>query len=130
MSFDTDPATFFASNQDVPLQHEFANVLEPDGRNVQGQVVLASQLVDHSGGGEGFHHLAPQPAVLREVLEEDRKDLVRINERSVPVNGAQAVGIPVRGQTSVTAATDHGAAKVTDVRLNGFGVKAREQRIV
>ena len=61
--------------------------------------------------------------------DEKREDLVRVDERAVAVDGADAVAIAVGAQASVVIASEHSLLKWRDVRRNGLRVDAAEARI-
>jgi len=60
---------------------------------------------------------------------EQRENLVRIHERAIAVNRADAVAIAVSGQSRVEFPFNNGLAQCADVRLNRFGMDAAETQI-
>ena len=58
------------------------------------------------------------------------ENLVRIDELARAVNGADAVGIAVRGKAGVEIAFHHRAAQALHVRFDGLRIQAGEKRIV
>src|SRR5260370_17353453 len=89
-----DAAAFFAANQNVLFEHQLANVLESNRRLMELSPEFCGELVNQLGNGECFCDVSRQVASSREMPDEQRKDLMRIHERSVPVNAADAVPIP------------------------------------
>ena len=64
-----------------------------------------------------------------QVPQQNRKNLVRRDERAVAVHRADAVAVAIRAQPGVILAGEHRAAQRLDVRLDGLGIDAAKQRI-
>ena len=124
-----DAAGFFAAQQDVAFQHQFADVLEADGHFVNAAAEARGDLVEQLGGGKCLGHVAGQFARAGQMPEQDGEDLVRRDERAVAIHGADAVAVAVGGKAGVVAARAHRVAQRFDVRLDRLGIDAAEQRI-
>src|SRR5580704_14139300 len=61
--------------------------------------------------------------------EQNREYLVWRDESAVAVHGADAVGVSVKSKPGVEMAFAQSLAQRFDVRLDGFGIHAAEQRI-
>src|ERR1700691_2441780 len=61
--------------------------------------------------------------------EQNREYLVWRDERAVAVHGADAVGISVKSKSRVKTAFAQSLTQRFDVRLDGLGIHASEQRI-
>ena len=124
-----DAAAFFAADQDVLLEHELADVFEADGDFVELAAEFGGELVDELGDGESFGDVAGEIAGSGEVPDEQGENLVRIDERAVAIDGADAVAVAVGAEAGVVFSGAHGLAQRVDVRLDGFGMDAAEARI-
>src|SRR6266481_9260713 len=124
-----DAAAFFAANQNVLFEHQLANVLESNRRLMELSPELCGELVNQLGNGECLCDVSRQFASSREMPDEQRKNLMGVDERAVAVNGADAVAISIGAQASVVFSGKHGLPQRFDVRLNRFGMDAAEARI-
>src|SRR5579885_3237577 len=88
-----DAAAFFAAKQNILLEHELADVLEADRHLVEFAAELGRELVNKLSDGEGFGNVAGQVTRSSEVPNEERENLVRIDEGPGSVNRADAIGI-------------------------------------
>src|SRR5580704_3788778 len=129
VQFGSDAPAFFAAKEDVAFQHAVADVFEANGSFPDLAVELRSDLVDHFCGGKSFCHRAFEFARAGEMPQQDRENLVRVDERAVAVHRADAVGIAIQREASVELAFDHGALQRGDVRFNRLGIYATEKRI-
>src|SRR5207253_7649864 len=110
-------------------EHELANVFEADGHFVKFASEFCGQLVDELRDGKSFCDIAGQAAGSCEVPHEQRKNLVRIDERAVAVDGTDAVAIPVSAESGVVFSRANGLAQRFDVRLDWLRMHAAETRI-
>src|SRR3984957_10990125 len=129
IQFSADAAAFFAAEKNVGFEHAVADVFETDGGFPDFAAEFGGDLVDHFGGGESFGDVAGEVARAGQMPEQDGENLVRGDEGAVAVDGADAVGVAIEAETSVVFAIDDGAAQGGDVRFDGFGIHAAEQRI-
>jgi hypothetical protein len=64
-----------------------------------------------------------------EMPDEERENLMRIDEGAVAIDGADAVAVAVGAKADVIFAGEDGFAERVDVRLDGFGMSAAEKRV-
>src|SRR5438270_12694810 len=77
MALEADAAGLFAADQDLPLQHEVADVLEADAALQQLASMLGGDAVKHARGVKGAHHVArPVIVVFEHPLQQDGEDLM------------------------------------------------------
>jgi hypothetical protein len=124
-----DAAAFFAADQNILLEHELADVFETNGDFVEFTRVFCGEFVDKFCDGESFGDFAFELAGADEVPNEERENLMGIDEGAVAIDGADAVAVAVSGEADVVFAGEDGFAERIDVRLDGFGVGAAEKRI-
>src|SRR5262249_27113878 len=122
-------AAFFAADENVLLKHELANVFEADGNLVEFAIELCGELVDKFRDGEGFCDVTGKLAHAGKVPDEQRKNLVRIDEGSVAIDGADAIAVPISGKACVVFSGDNCVLQGADVRLDGFGMDSGKTRI-
>ncbi len=95
MALDADSARLFAANEDVVLQHEIADVLEPNAVFVERLIVFGSDAIEHLGGVEGARHATGPALALQQPTQQDGENLVWIDEVAVLIDRAQPIGIAV-----------------------------------
>jgi len=120
---------FFAADQNVLLEHQFANVLEADGCFVEFPAEFAASLSIEFRDGKRSCDIPRQVAGSCRCHTSSAKMLVRIDERTVAVDGPDAVAISVRAEAGVVFSGTHSLAQVFDVRLNRLGMHAAETRV-
>ena len=76
MPRDPDSPGLFAPNQNLPLQHEITDVLEPDTAFVQLASMLGGDAIDHLRSVECAHHLAWPFLPFEQPAKQDGIDLV------------------------------------------------------
>src|SRR5260370_31280267 len=123
-----DAAAFFAANQNVLFEHQLANVLESNRRLMELSPEFCGELVNQLGNGECSCDVSRQVASSREMPDEQRKDLMRMHERSVAVKGADAGSIAIGAQASVAFSGTHGLPQRFDMRIERFWMDALETR--
>ena len=106
-----DAAAFFAADQDVLLEHKLANIFKTDGDFVEFAAEFGGEFVDEFGDAERFGDVAGQIARTGKVPDEKREDLVRVDERAVAIDGADAVAIAVGAEAGVVFSGEDGFAK-------------------
>src|SRR5580693_5596951 len=124
-----DAAAFFATDENILLEHELADVFEADGDFVEFAIVFCGEFVDEFGDGESFGDFAFELTSADEVPDEEREDLMGIDEGAVAIDRADAVAVTVSGKAYVVLAGEDGLAERIDVRLDRFGMRAAEKRI-
>ena len=91
--------------------------------------MLLADAVEHFGGVESSGYGAGPAFALEHPTEQDGEDLVRVDEIAVLVGGADAVCVAVGAEAGL-AVVGHGClAERADVRLDGLGVDAGEERV-
>src|SRR5580704_15994089 len=124
-----DAAAFFATDENILLEHELADVFEADGDFVEFAIVFCGEFVDKFGDGDSFGDLAFELTGANEVPDEEREDLVGIAEGAVAIDRADAVADTVGGESDIVFAGEDGCAERIDVRLDRLGMRAAEKRI-
>ena len=124
-----DAAAFFSTDQDILLQHEFADVLEADGNFVELAAVFGGELIDQLGDRKGLGNVAGKFSSANEVPNHKRENLVRVDEAAVAIDGADAVAIAIRSEARVIFPGQNRFAQRFDVRLDGLGMHASEKWI-
>src|ERR1035438_9199524 len=61
--------------------------------------------------------------------DEQREDLVRIDEGAVAIDGADAIAIAIGAKAGVVFSGLNGLAQWIDVRFDGFGMRIAEERV-
>src|SRR6202035_4414012 len=61
--------------------------------------------------------------------QQNGEDLVRVDKVAILVGGADAVGVAVGAKAGVAVVGNHRLAQRANVRLDGLGVDAGEERI-
>src|SRR5579864_6114794 len=78
-----DTTGLFASQQNIALEHNLADVLESDGHFMNAPAIARGDFVEQLGGGKSFGQIAGNLAGSGEMPKKDGKDLVRRNERAI-----------------------------------------------
>src|SRR5437867_6714054 len=83
-----EAGAFFASNYNLILLDQLADVLKTHGRFMQFDSVVLGKSVNKVCGRDGFRHAVfPTPA-FDEVVEEERNNIVGLNECSIFIDDA------------------------------------------
>src|SRR5579885_1623739 len=130
MAAHSNPSALLATDQDVSLKHQFGNIFEADGRNMQWEAIFRGDLVNHLRSGNRLDHLALQSPDCNQMMQQDRKDLVRVHGVTVCVNSADAVGVTVRCKSSIRFAFNDGGAQISQMRINGLRINSGKQWVV
>ena len=85
--------------------------------------------VDEIGGGHALGHAVPPAAGLDEVVEEQRDDVVGLDEGAVGVDDAEAVGVAVGGDAEGGADLLHFLFGVAEELVVGLGSVAAEEHV-
>src|SRR5579872_1621518 len=124
-----DAAAFFATNQDILLEHQLANVFKADGNFVHLSAEFQGEFVDELCDRESFRDFAFKLACADEVPDEQRENLMWIDEAAVAIDRANAVAVAVGGEANVVFAAQHGLPQRIDVRLDRLRMRAAKKRI-
>src|SRR5215469_7451342 len=116
----TDAPALLAANQNVLLEHQFANVLKADRHFVELAAELRGQLVDELRDRKSLCDVAWKVSRSGEVPHKQRQNLVWIDEASCAVNRANAVAIAIGAEARIVIAGEHGLPQRFDVWLDGF----------
>src|SRR6185437_9543356 len=122
-------AAFFAAQQDVAFEHPVADIFEADRRLPDFAAEELRNLVYHFRGGKRLRHVAAQPARPREMPQQDGKNLVRCDERSIRVHRADAIRIAIERESRAIAPAAHGAPQRLHMGFDWLRVHAAEERI-
>src|SRR5437016_2207207 len=129
MALYADAARFLSANQNLPFQHEVADVLKADATFEQLAVVPGGNSVKHPGGIEGAHHVTRPVAMSKQPLQDDGINFMRINEAAIFRHSANAVGIAIRHYARMALLMHHSFLQHAHVRLNGLWINAGKERI-
>src|SRR5712692_2564680 len=124
-----DAAAFFAANQNILLEHQLADVLEADGDFVELAPELRCESVDEFCDRKGFRNIARQVASSGEMPDEESENLMGIDERTIAVDGADAVAIAIGAERGIVFSGAHRLAGGFDVRLDRLRMNSGEARI-
>ena len=125
----SDAAAFFAAQQNVAFQHAVADVFEADGSFPDLAAEFRGDLIDHFRRGECLGYRAFEFARAGQMPQQDRENLVRIDEGAIAVHCADAVGVAIEREACVEFALHHGALQRCDVRLDRLRIHAAEERV-
>ena len=92
---DGETRAFFAADENLVLLDQFANVLEANRRFVEFDLVFFGKRVDEIGGGDRFADSVLPAAGFNQVIEEQRNDVVGLEECAILVDNAEAIGIAI-----------------------------------
>ncbi len=90
---------------------------------------LEGQFVDQLGYRKSLGDIAGQLARARKMPNEQRKNLVGIDESAVAIDGPNTITVAVGGEARVVFSGAHRLAERFNVRFDGFGVHAAEKRV-
>ena len=101
------PRALFATNRNLVLHDEFADVLESHRRLVQLHAMCLGEGVDQIGGGHRLRHaIFPAPA-LHQIVEKQGNHIVGLQECAIRIDHTEAVGIPVCGDANIRLRLPH-----------------------
>ncbi len=129
MPADAHATRLFAADQNVFRQHQVAHILKADAMLMQLAAVFRRDPVQHQRRVERTRHVARPPLALKQPLQQNRKDLVRIHHVAVLIDRTDAVRIPVRHQPRNATFFDHPLLRLADMRHDRLGVDPRECRV-
>src|SRR5207245_9232675 len=96
-----DASRRLATNQDLAYHHQVRNIFEADRALVQLAAMLGGDAIEHARGVESAHYVARPLLAFEQPAEENRENLVGIDEAAVFGHGADAVGVAIRGKARV-----------------------------
>src|SRR5712691_4021869 len=107
MMADGKPCALLASDHDLILLDELANVFEAYWSLVQLDAMFLGQRIAQVRGRYRLGHAVLPPPGFHEVIEQQSDDVVPLAKRSVLVHNAKPVGIAVRGDSEVRFRLTH-----------------------
>ncbi len=120
-----EAGAFFAADHDFVLLDEFADVFEADREfRAVDDVMMLGEGVDQVGGGYGFAYAVFPTAGFDEVIEKQRNDVIGLEEGSVLIDDAEAVGVAIGGNADVGVGVVHFAPEVSEQMIVGLGSMA------
>src|SRR5439155_2040014 len=113
-----DAAALLTANQNILFEHQFTDIFEADGHFVQLSTEFGGKFVDELGDRESFGNVARKIPRPGKMPDQQRDNLVGIDESAGAVNDADAVAIAISAETHVIFAPEHTLPKRCDVRLD------------
>src|SRR5271156_924726 len=107
MPADTDAARFFAADENVLLQHEFAYMLEADAVLVDFAPVTGSDAVYHLGRVERPGHIARPLLAFEQPFQQEAVDLIGVDELPLLIHRADAVRVTIGSKASLAVVVQH-----------------------
>src|SRR6202035_5082013 len=104
MQLSANPAALLTSQENVAFEHTVANVLEPNRRFPDFAPQPLCNLVDHFCGGKRFRHIPAHLARTRQMPQQNRKDLMRCDKRSIAIHCADAIAVSVERESRIVVA--------------------------
>ena len=129
MTFDAQAARFFAANDDRFAFHQRADVFEADGRLINFHAKQFRDRVHLMARRHGAHDRARPPAILFQMIQRERQNLVRRQPRSVLVHNAKTIRVAIETKPHLRLAAADEFAHVGHVLRVRFGMMPAEQRI-
>ena len=129
VALEADTSGFFAAHDDFALQHVVADELEADAVLDQLAAVFFADAIQHFCRIECARHGARPALAFEYPAEQNRKNLVWIDEVAVLVGRADAIGVPVGAEAGVALIRDDCFAKGANMWLDRLGIDAGKQRI-
>ena len=124
---DGKPRALFPADRDLVLLDQLADVLESHRRLMQLHLVMVGESVDQVGRGDGFRYAVFPAARFDQVIEEQRDDVVRLDECSIGIHDPKAVGVAVSRNADARAGLLHfGAHFVQQVIVGLWRVAAKQ----
>ncbi len=101
-----NPALSSPPISDLILDNQLADVLEAHRSLVELHLEVLGERVDQIRGGHRLGDTILPAARFDQIVEEQRDDIVWLNEGAALVNDAKAVGVAVRGDADVGFRSD------------------------
>src|SRR5207253_5633441 len=96
---------------------------------VQLAAMLGGDAIEHARGVESAHYIARPLFAFEQPAEENRENLVGIDEAAVFGDGADAVGVAIGGKARIAFLSYDRLLQQGSMRFNGLGINSRKQRI-
>ena len=129
MAADGEASRLLAADCDLVLVDELANVLEADRSLVERHLVEVGESVNQVGGGHTLGHAVAPAARLNQVVEQQRDDVVGLDEGAVSIHNAEAVGVAIGGNAESRANLAHLRLGVAEQVIVGLGRMAAEEDV-
>ena len=91
--------------------------------------MIIGEGVDQVGGGHALGHAVAPAAGLDQIVEEQGDDVIRLDEGSVLVDNAEAVGVAIGGHGQVGARLPHLGPCVVQQLVGGLRSMAAEEHV-
>src|SRR5690349_3425093 len=91
VSLDGEASRFFTADDDSVCFDQFANVFEPDRSLVQFTIAAFGHRVQKMGRSHASRRSAAPPTGFNQIIQQQRNDLIRRNERATLVQDAESV---------------------------------------
>src|SRR3984893_14469571 len=119
----------FPANRDLVLHDQLADVLESHRSLVQLHAVRLRQSVDQIGGGDRLGHSVLPAAALDQVIKEQGNHVIRLQEGSVGVDYAEAIGVAIGRDANLGLRLAHLFTQIFEQMIVGFGSMSAEQAV-
>ncbi len=129
VTFDTESAGFFAAHDDGLAFHQCADVFEADRRFVDFHTEHVRHGVHLMTRRHGPHDRARPAAVLLQVIQGQREDLIRCQPGAVLVHDAETVGVAVQAQAELRLAAANEFADLGHAVCVRLGMMPAEERV-
>src|SRR5262245_31072804 len=100
MILDADAAALLPTNEDVFLQHQVSDVLEPDRNDGARKSQFLADPIYHDTLRHGPDDLPFPTPLPHEMQSQQRQNLMRIDVVPFLVHGTQAIGISIGSQAN------------------------------
>src|SRR5580693_5538522 len=99
--------TLFSADRNLVLHNQFADVFESHGSLVQFDTMMLGQSVDQVRRGDRLGNAVLPATTLYEVIKEQGNDVVRLQEGSIGIDNAEAVGVAIGCNADLRSALPH-----------------------
>ena len=110
------------------LKHQVADVLEADAVLVQRSSILRRDAVKHLRRIESPRHVARPSLAIKQPLQKNRENLVRVHDVAMFIHCADTVGVAIGNEARIALLRNHRELRCLDVRKDRFGIDARKMR--
>ena len=129
MTTEAVAAALLTADQGVLLYHHRRHIFEAHRRLVDGHIEKLSQPVNHHGVAQGLDYGTSLAADFQEVKDEQGEDLELVEEISVFIDDADAVGIAIVGYAHICLLFLNQAGELGQILGDWLGVDSGEQRV-
>src|SRR5262245_56517375 len=126
---DRQPCALFAADDNFVLLDQLAQILEAHRSFVQLHAMMFGQRVDQVGRRNGLAYAVFPPSAFHQIIEQDGDDVIGLDERTVFIHDAEAIGISVGRDAKPGAGAFHGGTKVVEQRIVRLRRMAAEQHV-